>query len=195
MRDKAYATLLAGLLFIGTGLAVSPWALAQEAVTAAPATAAEPTPAQVRRGLDLFQGTARFSAGGPACNSCHNVVNDAVIGGGALATDLTESFGRNGAEGIVAMLPRKGAPSPFPVMQAAFNNRDLTDEEGQALVAFLQNAHAQRATQKPNELGSKMLSAGVVGVVALLLLFSLFGRGRKRKSVNQDIYDRQVING
>jgi cytochrome c1 len=149
----------------------------------------------VRRGLDLFQGVARFSAGGPACNACHNVVNDAVVGGGALAADLTESFGRAGAEGVTAMLPRKDTPSPFPVMQAAFQGHPLTDEESQALVAFLQDANARHGTQKANDLGPKMLATGVGGVVVLMLLFAFLGRGRKRKSVNQAIYDRQTVGG
>jgi len=196
MPNRALATRLVGLLFIGAGFSLSPHSLAQEAAKPADAqtakAAAKPTPAQIRLGLDLFQGTARFSAGGPSCNSCHNVVNDAVIGGGNLAADLTEAFGRLDADGIVDTLPRKGTPSPFPLMQAAFADRDITAEEGAALAAFLQNAHEQRATQKPNDLGPKMLGAGVGGVVLLFLLFSLIGRGRKRRSVNQDIYDRQV---
>ena len=185
---------------IGAGLFGSTWALAQDtanagsgAAPAQPAAEAEPTPALIRQGQDLFLGATRFSAGGPSCNSCHNVVNDAVIGGGTLAVDLTKAFGRMGADGINDALPRKGAESPFPVMQAAFQGRDVTADESRALAAFLQNAHAQRATQKPNDLGTKMLVAGAVGVVVLLLLFSLLGQGRKRKSVNQHIYDRQVM--
>lgn len=199
MQTRAYVVrLFAYFLLLSASLGCS-WAQSQDAAAApaapaAPAAAdAAPTPAQIRQGLDLFLGTARFAAGGPACNSCHNVVNDAVIGGGSLAIDLTKSFGRLDADGIVDTLPRKGAPSPFPVMQAAFQGRDITADEGQALAAFLRNAHEQRASQKSNDLGNKMLIAGVVGVVVLLLLFSLVGQGRKRRSVNQDIYDRQVM--
>jgi len=212
MHTRVAAIRLFTFILIGAGLLGPSWVCAQDAAKTAPAAAeakpaaaeaqpaaAEakpaapaPSPEQVRRGLDLFQGTARFSAGGPACNACHNVVNDAVIGGGNLAIDLTESFGRLDADGIVEVLPRQGAASPFPVMQAAFQDRDVTAEEAQSLVAFLRHAHEQRATQKPNDLGTKMLIAGVVGVIVLLLLFSFTGRGRKRRSVNQDIYDRQV---
>ena len=194
MRNQAFATRMAGVFLIGAALTASPWQLAQEVAKPVPvvAAAAESTPASIRRGLDLFQGEARFSAGGPSCNSCHNVIHDTVIGGGTLAVDLTEAYGRLEADGIVATLTRKGSESPFPLMQAAFQGRDITAEESQALAAFLRNAHDQRATQKPNNLGPKMLAAGGAGVLALLLLFSLLGRGRKRRSVNQEIYDRQI---
>ena len=193
MHNRPLVTRLFSLFLIGIGLSGSPWALAQEAAKSSAAAAeAAPTPALIQQGRDLFLGTARFSAGGPSCNACHNVINDAVVGGGTLAIDLTETFGRLGAEGIVAMLPRKDAQSPFPVMQEAFRGRDITAEEGNALTAFLQDAHAKRATQKPNDLGATMLIAGIAGVVILLMLFSLIGQGRKRRCVNQEIYDRQI---
>ena len=198
MHTLAHAVRLFAFLFLMVGIPASSWAQTQDAAVSAPASptasavATEPTPAQIRHGLDLFLGTARFSAGGPACNSCHNVINDGVVGGGTLAIDLTKSYGRLEADGIMDTLPRKGSPSPFPVMQAAFQDRDLTADEGQALAAFLRHAHEQRASQKSNDLSTKMLIAGGVGVVVLLLLFSLLGQGRKRRSVNQDIYDRQV---
>lgn len=193
MRKLSFITRLFGLFFVGIGLSCS--LQAQETAKAdAVVVAPTPTPEMVRQGQDLFLGAKRFAAGGPSCNACHNVINAAVLGGGTLAVDLTESFERWGADGIVGTLPRKGAPSPFPVMQVAYEGRDITAEESVALVAFLQSAHAQRATQKPNDLGTKMLLAGVGGVALLLLLFSLIGQGRKRRSVNQDIYDRQVIN-
>ena len=193
MRKLSFITRLFGLFLIGFALSFS--TLAQETAKA-DATAAAPTPtlAVVRQGQDLFLGAKRFNAGGPSCNACHNVINDAVVGGGTLAVDLTESFERWGTDGIVGTLPRKGAPSPFPVMQAAYEGRDITAEESLALAAFLQSAHAQRATQKPNDLGTRMLLVGFGGVVFLLLLFWLIGNGRKRRSVNQDIYDRQVTN-
>ncbi len=54
-------------------------------------TAEEPAPVEpvsmesVLMGQKLFQGTIRFENSGPTCNSCHDVKNDAVIGGGILA--------------------------------------------------------------------------------------------------------------
>ena len=100
MHNRAFVTRLFGLLLIGIGLSGSSWSLAQETAKAGAAAAeAAPTPALIRQGQELFLGVTRFSAGGPSCNACHNVINDAVIGGGTLAMDLTESFGRLGAEG------------------------------------------------------------------------------------------------
>ena len=55
------------------------------------------TKEDVRRGQELFQGNIRFAERGPACNSCHHVKNDAVIGGGILAKELTSVFSTIGS--------------------------------------------------------------------------------------------------
>jgi len=208
MKNRTLATRLSGAILIGSGLLASPWALSQEAAktdaaASAPVAAeapasvalavpALPSAALIAQGQNLFLGTTRLSAGGPSCNSCHNVVNDAVLGGGSLAKDMTKTFTRIGADGILEKLPRKGEESPFPVMQAAYLGREITDTEVPALVAFLQNADIQAATQKTNDMGSKMLMSGVGGVAFLLLLFSMIGSGRKRRSVNSELFDRQI---
>lgn len=200
MNNRRVMHCLVSGLISGALLLAGYNALAQEAAPPATSSAAASAippaaaaPALILQGQGLFFGTSRFSGGGPSCNSCHNLVHDAGFGGGTLAMDLTESFGRLNADGIADTLPRKGSPSPFTVMQAAFQGRDITAEEVSALTAFMQDAHAKRATQKPNDLGAKMLPVGIVGVVLLLLLSALFGRGRKRRSVNQEIFDRQVM--
>ncbi|MFV1988922.1 MAG: cytochrome c, partial [Gemmatimonadota bacterium] len=89
-----------------------------------PAALAAATPEQVQLGQDLFQGTVRFANSGPTCNSCHDVANDAVIGGGVLAAELTTVFTRLGGPGVRAII---GSP-PFPVMQRAYLDRPLTEE-------------------------------------------------------------------
>ena len=146
------------------------------------------TAADIRRGQDLFQGHVRLSNGGPTCNSCHHVKNDAVIGGGVLARELTAVFGRMGAPGIHAIL---GKP-PFPVMDEAYRDHALTDDEVFALVSFLQDADKQQAFQQPRDYGFKLVYSGGAGFVVLMGLFGLFGRRRKKLSVNQTIFDRQV---
>ena len=142
----------------------------------------------VRESLDLFQGKIPLANGGPTCNSCHEVTNDAVIGGGVLARDLTTVFSRLGGPGVRAIVGN----SPFPLMQRAYEDKALTDEEITALVGFLQQADAEQALHQPRNYGMMLLAAGVAGTVVLLGLYSLLWRGRLRSSVNQSIYDRQL---
>ncbi|MBW1758481.1 MAG: cytochrome c, partial [Deltaproteobacteria bacterium] len=139
-------------------------------------------------GQNLFEGSTRLSNGWPACNSCHEVTNDAVIGGGILAKELTSVFSRLGGPGVRAIL---GSP-PFPVMQEAYEDEPLTEPEVKALVGFLEQADSEKALQQPRDYGIGLFTSGVVGSGILLGLYSLLWRRRKRKSVNQSIYDRQV---
>ena len=163
--------------------------LAGEAPTADPN---EPLPLppqeQIVLGQDLFQGRSRFENGGPTCNSCHEVVNDAVIGGGILAADLTTVFSRLGGPGVQVMV----GTSPFPVMQAAYEEKALTAGEVSALVSFLQAADQESAFQTPRDYGRGLFFGGVIGTAGFFGFCSVFWRGRKRGSVNQNIYDRQV---
>ncbi len=156
--------------------------------TPAPEARPEPSAADITLGQNLFQGKARFENGGPPCNSCHDVVNDAVIGGGVLARELTTVFGRLGGPGVRAIL---GSP-PFPVMQQAYKGQDLTEPEVAALVAFLEDSDRNKALQQPRDYGVGLAGTGLVGVVLLLVLYTMLWRRRKRFSVNQSIYDRQI---
>lgn len=150
--------------------------------------AVPPTQDAIEQGQNLFQGKVRFANGGPSCISCHHVKNDAVIGGGILAKELTTVFSRMGGEGVRAIL---GGP-PFPVMQAAYKGMPFTEDEIHALVGFLQYADSEHAYQQPRDYGWGLFSAGLVGIVVLMGFYAMFGRRRKKWSVNQDIYDRQI---
>ena len=161
-------------------------AVKEPAVATTPA--AEGTPAEIQLGGDLFEGKVRFANGGPSCNACHHVAADAHLGGGVLAAELTLVFSRMGKQGLSAMI----AGNPFPVMQAAYAGKEFSEREIDALVAFLQHVDQEHARQMPKEWGWRMFSAGAGGVVVLLGIAGLAGRGRKKKSVNQDIYDRQI---
>jgi mono/diheme cytochrome c family protein len=143
----------------------------------------------IQTGQDLFQGILRFEEGGPACNACHEVRNDAVIVGGFLATELTTVFSRmGGAAGVTAIL---GQP-PFPVMQAAYENHSLTEQEVTALVAFLEYTNSEQYNQLPRDYGIGLFASGAIGAGILFFFFGIVWRGRKKGSVYQAIYDRQI---
>jgi mono/diheme cytochrome c family protein len=139
-------------------------------------------------GQNLFQGKTRFENGGPSCISCHDVKHDAIIGGGILAKELTTVFSRMGEPGVRAIL----GSAPFPVMQHAYLNKPLTDEEIFSIVAFLEQADRDHMFQQPRDYGVKLAGTGIVGLIVLLVVFSLLWRKRKTKPVNKDIFDRQI---
>ncbi len=164
-------------------------AASTDASVSEPVTPEEPASEEaILAGQEMFQGGLRFANGGPACNACHEVRNDAVIGGGILATELTTVFSRMGGAGVTAILGR----APFPVMQAAYEDRSLTEEEVTALVAFLEYADSEQYNQLPRDYGLGLFASGVVGAGVLFGLFGFVWRGRKTGSVNQAIYDRQI---
>lgn len=139
-------------------------------------------------GQELFQGSIRLANSGPACNACHEVRNDAVIGGGILATELTTVFSRMGSAGVKSILGQ----APFPVMQAAYKGQSLTEDEIVALVAFLEYADSEQYNQLPRDYGIGLFLSGVVGACVLFIFFAFVWRGRKKGSVYQAIYDRQI---
>jgi mono/diheme cytochrome c family protein len=141
-------------------------------------------------GQNLFQGKTRFENKGPTCISCHNVTNDAVIGGGILAKDLTRVFSKSKMSEVTVTAIIGEAP--FPVMKAAYTNKKLTDNEVFSLVAFLQDADKKHQFQRPRDYGWGLLISGVVGAFILFGFYSVLWLRRRKDSVNQKIYDRQV---
>jgi mono/diheme cytochrome c family protein len=155
---------------------------------AQPAPAAPPSAEEMRLGQQLFEGSVRFEKGGPACNACHHIDHPAVTGGGILAKDLTQSHSRMGTAGLNAML----AKAPFPVMQAAYQGKPISGVEVKALAGFMQQADQERASREPPNYGWRTFLGGLSGLAVLLALLTLAGGSRKKRSVNQEIYDRQV---
>jgi len=162
---------------------------------AAPAVETVPEPvaaplseADIKLGRELFEGSQRLENGGPACNACHHVLHDAVMGGGILAKELTKAFSRMGVPGLKAII----GSAPYPVMQAAYEDKALTEEEVAGLVTFLQYADAEEYNQLPRDYGMGLFLTGIVGAAILFILFGIVWRGRKTGSVNQAIYDRQI---
>ena len=140
------------------------------------------TQEQVERGAALFEGSERFENRGVSCNACHHVEREGVFGGGSLAADITEY----GAQGVDAMLRNP----PFPKMRVAYEDRPLTDEEIESLQAFLQDV--AQDPEEPRPYGGVFLAAGLAGMVIMIAFFSVIWSGRRRQSVYQDLYDRQI---
>jgi cytochrome c2 len=149
---------------------------------------AEATPLEASVGGRLFEGSARFANGGPACNACHNVTHETVAAGGILASDLTQSFSRMDARAFGALL----ANAPFPVMQVAYEGKAIKPEEVRALAGFLQRVGNEGVARKPGDPGWGMFLGGAAGVLVLAGFFWLIGARRKKRCVNQEIYDRQI---
>lgn len=146
------------------------------------------TEEDIAAGESLFVGKTRLTNAGPACNSCHNVRQDRVIAGGALAVDLTDAHSRLSAAGVNAIL---NSP-PFPAMKQAFEGKPLTDDEQFRLTAFLGRVDRERASQSARYYGAKMFLSGLGLAVLLVGLLGGAWVRVKKKSVNHDIYARQV---
>jgi len=139
-------------------------------------------------GLQYFTGETRFKNGGAACLSCHNVVNNNLIGGGLLGKDLTNAFSRLSAAGIDAIISNP----PFPVMKTAFVNRKLTKDERYYLLAFLKQTDYDSVYQSHINYNKYFIYSGIVGVVILFGIFGLIWFRRKKISVKQEIFKRQL---
>lgn len=150
--------------------------------------------ADVNNGANLFQGTKHFENGAAACIACHSVNSALVSDGGKIAMDLTMMSGA-GIEYAIAK--PQNASSPF--MQKAFIGKELTASEKTDLFEFFDkiandNAKANVASNnaKANNVTKGFILKGIIGAIILFILLSLLGKNRKKQSVNQEIYDRQL---
>jgi len=170
------------------GATATPATATTTEATAAPAPVPEATEEDILLGQNLFEGSARLGKNGPSCVTCHHIKNDAIIGGGILAKELTDVFTRLGGTGVRAVL----SSTPFPVMQAAYKNKPLSEREIFALLAFMEDAGEKHLFQNPRDYGTGLLLSGLIGAAVLLAIYSLIWLTRRKDSVNQQIFDRQV---
>jgi hypothetical protein len=77
-------------------------------------------------------------------------------------------------------------------MQKAYQDRPLTDDEIAALVGFLERADAEQDLYQPRAYGLALLGAGIVGTTVLLGLYTMLWRRRRKGTVHQAMFDRQV---
>lgn len=151
-------------------------------------TLAEANREDLDEGRKYFDGTNRFSNGGPSCISCHNVEHADLISGGLFAMDLTLTISRLGPTGVHAMITNPG----FPAMKVSFQNNPITPEEAYYLTAFLMKANNDSEFGVVSNSSQFLLNAGVMGSAFLFITFGGIWWNRKKKTVNHDIFKRQI---
>ncbi|MBL7899197.1 MAG: c-type cytochrome [Crocinitomicaceae bacterium] len=144
------------------------------------------TDVEIAEGKKYFTGEKSFFNGGPSCISCHDVSADGVIGG-YLAKDLTDVYTRLGEAGILAMI----ANAPFPAMNAAYKNNPVSGPEQKSLAAFLKSVSANQPENKTSSVIT-FLAFGFGGFFVLLILIMLIWNKRKKHSVKEQIFARQI---
>jgi predicted permease len=143
----------------------------------------------VDSGASLFQGTKAFKNGGVACIACHNINNPKVIGGGSLAKDLTMYGGKDMAPTVGMMITAPEA-MPSPLMTRAYKTHHITKDEQKDLVAFFTSVDS-KSTQKG--FATLFWIFGLIGAGGIFAGLTILGKKRiKNKSVNQDMFDRQL---
>jgi mono/diheme cytochrome c family protein len=143
-----------------------------EAQAARPAPKAEAGDAQ--KGEALFVGSLSFVRGGAPCLACHGI-SGAGLGlaaGASYGPDLTSLWEAYGADGVASILESL----PFPSMAPIFAKRPLTTSERADLSAFFRRVNGRR----PAQIGETLVWQVAAGVVILLILAAIFGRGRLR---------------
>ena len=144
---------------------------------------------EVESGAALFQGTKPFKNGGVACIACHNVNSPKVIAGGSLAKDLTMYGGEDMAMTIGMMITSSDA-MPSPLMTKAYKSHKITENERKELIAFFKKINP-KSTQSGKATFFWIL--GLLGAIGIFSGLILLGKKRvKNKSVNQDMFDRQL---
>ena len=152
----------------------------------------ETTAENIGAGLRLFSGNQRLSNGGAACSSCHKVRDERIFSSGTLAKDLSESYDVMGSAGIAAIIKS----SPFPVMNTAYKNHALTEEEVLNLSAYLKSVSQQRIYQRPTDFSLFFAFFGIAVFVIILMSTIILYFKRKKLPVNYKILSRpsKVVN-
>lgn len=139
------------------------------------------TDLDIQKGKNLFQGITKFSNGGPACISCHNINNQAMFNGGLLAKDITTAFSRLSPAGVDGILKNP----PFPAMINGFGSAPLTDREVKELMAFLYKSDIKGDVQlSPLQTQFGLLIGIILGINIALAIFFLMWQRVKKYSVN-----------
>ncbi|MDP2690533.1 MAG: hypothetical protein Q8P48_10555 [Deltaproteobacteria bacterium] len=125
-------------------------------------------------GREYFQGTRRFSNGGPPCISCHSA-GVGQLGGGVLGPNLTKVYADESKNPLVSGAWINGGGSP--VMGPVFGNRNITDDEVNHLRAFFEQQSHQGTVSSHT---GAFTIIGIGGTVGILIIFNIIWSGRYR---------------
>ncbi len=202
------ALLISGLqpAIVKAEQAAAPSAAAPADAAVAPATAPAPATAapaaapagpqekgDPNLGRMLFTGEKAFANGGPPCMSCHSA-GVGELGGGILGPDLSKVYADPSTNPLVngAWINSDGTP----VMGPIFSNRNVTDDEVDALRAFFEQQAKNAPSDAPTPPAlpasgivngnvatpstSTFTVVGLGGFIGILIVFNIIWSGRYR---------------
>jgi cytochrome c2 len=128
-------------------------------------------------GRELYEGRQRLANGAPSCVSCHRLAHATGVAGGRLGPDLTGVDQRLGGTRGVSTWMRN---PPTPVMRAVYRHARPSEQEAQALGAFLgAPVAAAKGTAPPYSWGA-FLMTGATGFFVSLVVMGAAWSGRLR---------------
>ena len=181
--------LIAGMVLFPVAVMAEQAATEQPAVQAeaqaAPEVAVEaPVEAgDANVGRALFTGEKRFANAGPACISCHSA-GVGALDGGNLGPNLTKAYVDESKNPLLSTAWVNGGGSP--TMGPIFMAKNITEKEMEDLRAFLKTQGANAVA--PSQTGT-FAGIGIIGFVAIMILFSLIWGGRYSKRTKNTAHD------
>ncbi len=150
------------------------------------------TSENINAGAHLFSGEQGFENGGVACASCHSVKDERIFSSGTLAKELTETWEIMGSSGVAAILKS----SPFPVMNIAYKNHSLTEQEVIDLTAYLKSVSEERYYQRSSDFSMAFAFFGIAFFLMIVVSTVVIYFKRKSNPVNSEILNRpsKVVN-
>jgi mono/diheme cytochrome c family protein len=143
-------------------------------------SATKATKEDIEQGKLIFLGSKRLTNGGPACISCHSAGESAPLGGGSLAKDLTNVYGKFKDKGISVALSKLA----FPVMSTVYDGKQLTDEENFQIKSFLYAVNKEGSPQSGTQ--KKFLFLALGGLIITMGMIDFTWRRRRKNSVRND---------
>ncbi len=184
--------LIAGMVLLPAAVkaqqaeTAQPTEAVQAEAQAAPAAVAEAAPVEAgdaNVGRALFTGEMRFANAGPPCISCHSS-GVGALDGGSLGPNLTKAYVDESKNPLLSTAWVNGGGSP--TMGPIFMAKNITEAEMENLRAFLK---AQGANDVAPSKTLTFAGIGIIGFVAILILFTIIWSGRYSKRTRNTAHD------